>query len=130
MQKIEKHLQQLQQFGLDYTLKETGFFLLNCQGVEFKLLKENENLFFKGRLASCPANNKAELFAHLMKGNLLAESTYGNAIGLSADGNSLTLTGWLSYEADYELFKEKLELFLGAREIWQQEIKEFVSKNG
>ncbi len=130
MDKLEKTLEKFKEFDLTFTKKEKNIFLLDYHDLQFDLVHKKDKLYLKAKITGCPSKGREVLFSYLMRANLLAESTYGNSIGMDIEEKSLTLTGTVPYEASYELFKEKLELFLGAREIWEKEIKEFIQKAG
>ena len=131
MNKIEKHLARLQdEFNLTYSKQGAELYLLGYHGLKFKLEVKAKNYFLKAKIIDCPAKNKEVLFSYLMKANLLGQNTYGNALGLKPDEKSLTLISALDYEITYEEMQEKLELFLGARELWEKEIKTLMSKPG
>lgn len=128
MDKLEEHLQKLAEFDLTFTKKEHNLYLLNYHGLPFKLVLKGKDLYLKTTVTACPEKQREALFSLLMRANLLGQSTYGNALGLEPGEKFLTLTGHLPYEITYKDLKEKLEFFLGARELWEQEIKTFLAK--
>lgn len=65
---------------------------------------------------------KEEIFAtQAMLGNLFGQGTRGAVLGLSTDGNMLTLTEAVGYSIDYKEFREILEDFINAVDFWHEE---------
>ena len=128
MDKLEEHLQKLAEFDLTFTKKDQNLYLLNYHGLSFKLIRKDKELYLKVPVTPCPEKQREELFSLLMQANLLGEGTYGNVLGLEPEEKYLTLTGYLPYEITYKALKEKLEHFFGAKELWEQEVKAFLSK--
>ncbi len=56
-----------------------------------------------------------------MDANLFGRGTRKNIIGLTEDGNMLTLSGDLRYNSPYREFKEKLEDFVSIIDYWRNE---------
>lgn len=128
MKKLEEHLKKLEEFDLTFTKKNKDLYLLNYHGFVFELLHKEHELYLKGKITDCPDLQREALFSYLMRANLLGQSTYGSVLGLTPDEKSLTLISSLPYETTYEELKEKLELFLGAKEFWEKGIKDFINK--
>src|ERR1700733_7350477 len=51
-------------------------------------------------------------YTRLLLGNLFCQGTRGSGLGLSEDGNQLTLTHTLDYNVDYKEFRDTIEDFL------------------
>ena len=128
MDKLEEHLQKLAEFDLTFTKKEKNLYLLNYHGLSFTLVRKDKDLYLKVKVTPCPEKQREELFSLLMRSNLLGQGTYGNVLGLEPGEKFLTLTSYLPYDITYKALKEKLELFFGAKEYWEQSVKDFLSK--
>lgn len=90
----------------------------------FTIRELNPGIEFHCVLAPCPKKNLEQLYTKLLAGNFFGHATGDAALGLSDDGNALTLSRVLEYNVDYELFKEVLDDFINAVDFWQQEAKE------
>lgn len=89
-------------------------------------VKELEpGISFYAQIAECPEEKKEDLFIYLMKANLFGQGTGGAAIGFDPDEKFLTLSLTLSYEMNYQHFKEKLEDFVNYLIYWKEEIDTF-----
>jgi hypothetical protein len=75
-------------------------------------------------LAPCPKQNPEALYTLLLDSNLFGQATHGAVIGLSEEGNNLTLSQELDYNTNDREFKEKLEDFLNIADFWRQKIAE------
>lgn len=69
---------------------------------------------------SLPAEQEA-LFAESMWANLFGQGTQGAVLGLTPDGKILTLSLEMDYNVEYKDFKNILEDFLNAAEVWRTE---------
>lgn len=88
--------------------------------LSFKELNPGVLLF--SSLGDCPAENREDLFLHLMKANLLGQGTGGGAIGLNAEEKLLTLSLALPYDMNERAFKEKVEDFANFTDYWKEEL--------
>ena len=69
---------------------------------------------------------QAEAFyTRLLLGNLFGQGTRGSVLGLSENGNQLTLTQTLDYNSDYKGFRDSLEDFLNSVDYWRAEADSF-----
>jgi hypothetical protein len=73
-------------------------------------------------ICQCPKKNKEDLFIYLMKGNLLGQGTGNSVISLDEKEKFLTLSLALSYEVNYQSFKENIEDFVNYLFYWREEI--------
>lgn len=65
---------------------------------------------------------KGEAFAtDTMLANLFGQGTQGAILGLTADGNTLTLTQVVEHGVDAKEFRETLEDFITSIDVWRDE---------
>lgn len=67
--------------------------------------------------------NEEAFYTRLMSANLFFQGTKGAVLGLSDDGNRLTLTHHVEYTADYKQFRDLIEDFMNAADYWIEECK-------
>lgn len=75
----------------------------------------------KSNICECPKENRENFLAHLMLGNLFGQGTHGAVIGLSEEGNLLTLFKVIEYSIDYKQFRDSLEDFINSVDFWKEE---------
>jgi hypothetical protein len=76
-------------------------------------------------LSSLPSTHQEELLTRLMLGNLFGQGTKGAVLGISEDGNVLTLTQVVDYNADYKEFRDILEDFVNTIDVWREETAKY-----
>lgn len=76
-------------------------------------------------LDSAKKQNEEDFFARLMLGNLFGQGTKGAVLGLTEDGNLLTLTQTVDYNAEYKEFRDIIEDFINSAEYWRIESKNY-----
>lgn len=72
-------------------------------------------------LAACPKTNREAFFTQTMLANLFGQGTRGGVLGLSEDGNMLTLSKVVDYTADYKDFRDTVEDFINIVDYWRHE---------
>lgn len=87
------------------------------------LIRSNPPLGFSFNctLGPCPKEKEEAFLADLLLANLFGQSTHGAVLGLSEDGNLLTLSQIIDYNIDYKEFNESLEDFLNTADFWFNE---------
>ncbi|MBA3816316.1 MAG: type III secretion system chaperone [Parachlamydiaceae bacterium] len=86
------------------------------------LISEIPNgISLKCSVAPYPKVHEEIFSTQAMLGNLFGQGTRGATLGLSNDGNTLTLTQIIDYNIDYKEFKELLEDFINAVDFWRDE---------
>lgn len=86
------------------------------------ILSEIPNgLSLKCSVAPFPKVHEEIFSTQAMLGNLFGQGTRGAILGLTNDGNTLTLTQTIDYNIDYKEFKELLEDFINAVDYWRDE---------
>ncbi len=81
----------------------------------------NPGIGLRCDIAPCPKEQVEQFYTEMMHANLFGQGTEGAILGLSDDGNSLTLSREIEYNIDYERFKECLEDFMNAIDFWRTE---------
>lgn len=56
-----------------------------------------------------------------MLGNLFGQGTHKAVLGLTEDGNMLTLFKVVEYNIDYKQFRDALEDFINSVDFWREE---------
>lgn len=74
-------------------------------------------------LGPISTQKKEELLIHLMKANFLGQGTGNQIIGMNVDEKFLTLSRSITYEINYQDFKEILEEFTNYLVYWKGEVK-------
>ncbi|MCB1068228.1 MAG: type III secretion system chaperone [Simkania sp.] len=86
----------------------------------------NPGVFFSSLILPIPKEgSKESLFIYLMRANLMGQGTGGGAIGIDPTEKFFTFSQSLSFEMNYQVFKESLEDFLNYITYWQEEIVRF-----
>lgn len=73
-------------------------------------------------IGDCPMEEREAFFAELLLANLLGQGTRGAILGMNSEGNLLTLTKDIDYPIDYKNFRDIVEDFFNAADVWRQEI--------
>ncbi len=69
-----------------------------------------------------PGENDAELMDRMLVGNLFGQGTEGAVLGVDEEKKRVILVRSVSRNVDYQEFKDILEDFLNAADIWHDEI--------
>jgi|694.fasta_scaffold18802_8 hypothetical protein len=89
-------------------------------------LSDKRNGFtLSSTLGPAKKQNEEDFFTRLMLGNLFGQGTKGAILGLSDDGNQLTLSQTIEYNIEYKEFRDILEDFVNSAEYWKSESKNF-----
>jgi hypothetical protein len=75
----------------------------------------------KSSIAPLPKTNEELFSTQLMLANLFGQGTKGASLGLSSDGNTITLTRVIDYPVTYKDFREILEDFINCVDFWHDE---------
>ncbi len=74
-------------------------------------------------LGLVPKQKKEDSLIYLMKANFLGQGTGEQIIGMDPDEKFLTLSRSISYEMNYQKFKETLEEFVNYLRYWKGEVQ-------
>ncbi len=74
-------------------------------------------------VASIPEKDRETLFVHVLHGNLLGQGTEGAVLGMTEEGNYLTLSYDFEYPVSYNEFKEIIEEFFNVVDFWREEAR-------
>ena len=118
---VDKLGQELQMKDLILTTNEGTYTLPFDENIEVQAIQIEHSYLFKGIIGPCPQTNKEAFIGKAMEANLFGKGTRNNSIGLTEDGNILTLSGELDYNSTYGEFKEKLEDFVSVLDFWRKE---------
>jgi hypothetical protein len=118
---IDQLGQDLQMKDLILNPKEGNYTLPFDENIEVNITQTEHSYIFKGIIGACPKTNVETFFTKAMEANLFGRGTRNQSIGLSEDGNMLTLSGELDYNSTYREFKEKLEDFVSILDFWRKE---------
>lgn len=75
----------------------------------------------KSTVAPYPTTRGETFATDAMLANLFGQGTQGATLGLSLDGNALTLSQNVEYEVDFKEFTEILEDFITSIDVWREE---------
>lgn len=123
---LETHLQKLAK-----ELELEGSFSTQVPGVFQFPIEENLAITLNARspgfslsctLGPIPREGETEFFTRLLLGNLFGQGTRGSVLGLNEEGNQLTLTQDVDYNAEYKEFRDVLEDFINSVDFWRLEI--------
>jgi hypothetical protein len=89
--------------------------------IEIKDLPPGISIFCK--IAQAPEKGKEEFFVHMLHGNLLGQGTDGAALGLTEEGNYLTLSYDMEYSLEYNEFKDIIEDVFNVVDFWREEAR-------
>lgn len=76
-------------------------------------------------LDSIPKARQEEFLTRVMLGNLFGQGTKGAVLGISEDGNLLTLTQVIDYNIEYKEFRDILEDFVNTVDVWREETAKY-----
>jgi hypothetical protein len=107
------------------THEKTAFSFTLNENIVVYLRDLEPGVSMQAPLTPCPTEKKEELFAYLMRANVLGQGTNGARIGLDAEEKTLTLLLGLPYEMNYQLFRETFEDFVNHLVFWRNEIEKF-----
>lgn len=77
------------------------------------------------QLAPCPKVKEEEFLTQAMLANLFGQGTRGGVLGLTEDGNVLTLSKVIENDLEYKDFKDIIEDFINAVDFWRDEAKSY-----
>lgn len=118
---IDQLGQELQMKDLILSSQEGSYTLPFDENIEIQVTETPDSYLFKGIIGACPSSNKDAFLTKTMEANLFGRGTRGAIIGLTEDGNLLTLSTELGYNSTYKEFKEKLEDFVTILDFWRNE---------
>lgn len=72
-------------------------------------------------VAATPKVKEEEFYTRCLMGNLFGQGTKGAVLGLSEDGEWLTLSQNVNTHADYREFRDILEDFINSVDYWRSE---------
>jgi hypothetical protein len=106
-------------------LNEQKIYSLEIGGRVLALQDLDPGIGLQAVICEIPKKKKEDLVIYLMRANLLTQGTGGARIGLSQEGNFLTLSLGLPYELNYQIFRDTLEDFVNYLIYWEDEVKQF-----
>lgn len=91
-----------------------------AEEMTIKMSSQEEGVSFYCILCDCPKVNTDVFFTDVMDGNLYGSITRNNVLGLTEDGNQLTLSRTIDYNIDYKGFNEILQDFYNVALFWRE----------
>lgn len=91
------------------------------EGLAINISEIGQGVQFTSNIAPFPKANQEMFATRAMFGNLFGQGTHDAVLGLTADGNTLTLTRAIEYNIDYKEFRENLEDFITVVDLWREE---------
>jgi hypothetical protein len=81
-----------------------------------------EGISFTSTFGKCPTIRREEFLTQMMEANLFGQGTDGTVLGLSEDGQKMTLSYQISGEdIAYDHFSDKIEDFITVMDFWRDE---------
>lgn len=119
---IAKLIRDFELGEISLTTEVEGVYSLPLEeGLDIKITEIPGGVYFSCGVAPFPKTNGEIFTTQAMFGNLFGQGTRGAVLGLSLDGNTLTLTRAIDYNIEYKEFKEILEDFITAVDLWREE---------
>ena len=72
-------------------------------------------------LGQTPKVKEEDFYTRCLMGNLFGQGTKGAVLGLSEDGEKVTVSQTVDYHADYKDFRDILEDFINTVDYWKSE---------
>lgn len=91
------------------------------EGITILISEIPNGIIIKCAFVPYPKVREEVFSTQAMLANLFGQGTRGSALGLTNDGNTLTLTQIIDYNIDYKEFKEILEDFINSIDFWCEE---------
>lgn len=91
------------------------------EGLAVNISEIPQGFMFKCSVAPYPKVKEESFSTQAMLGNLFGQGTQGGVLGLTLDGATLTLTRFVDYNVDYKEFRNMLEDFINAVDMWHDE---------
>jgi len=133
MQHLKRYMDQLAtEMEIRDSLESTttpGTYLFPIdEHTEAEIREDSTGIHLFCAICPAPAQNMEDFLQHAMHANLFGQGTMGATLALDSSGKQLTLSQVIDYNIEYERFKEKLEDFLNAIEMWREEAASFETK--
>ncbi len=92
------------------------------EGLTIMMSEIPPGFLLKCSIAPCPKTGEEIFLTQAMLANLFGQGTRGATLGLTMDGNTLTLTLPVDYTVDYKEFRDTVEDFINAVDFWRDEV--------
>lgn len=103
--------------------KSTGVYILPLEeDLQIHIDGKDGILQLSATLAECPRQNQEHFFGKMLNANLFGQGTYGSTLGLDEDGKFITLQRTVDYPVEYKEFKDIIEDFINALDLWREEV--------
>lgn len=109
---------------------DSGFYMLQLDPDLEIFFRENADsgITLWMQLGPLPGEKTEEFLIMAATANLFGKETGQCALGLDKEGKIVTLTSFVSADANYKDFHEKLEDFANQAESWKDEVIHFLEK--
>lgn len=119
---IEKLIPDMELGNASLATEMPGIYALPLEdGLSILLSEIPSGFCLKCSIAPYPKVREEIFSTQAMLGNLFGQGTRGAVLGLTSDGETLTLTQNIDYNIDYKEFKEILEDFINTIDLWRDE---------
>ena len=82
----------------------------------------SHSLAFSCTVGVCPNTGKEAFYTRLLLANLFGQGTKGAVLALDLEAGQVTLTQNFDYHLEYKDFRDAIEDFINAADLWKQEI--------
>lgn len=84
-----------------------------------------EGLSLTSDICKCPTIKREEFLTEMMHANLFGQGTTDAILGLTKNGETITLSRHVKHDIDYKQFSEILEDFINTVDYWADEAKTY-----
>lgn len=99
-----------------------GIFTLPIEeNVAIKIATTLEGFSLSSILNECPKENADLFLTEVLNANLFGQITRNCVLGLTEDGNQVTLSRMIDYNIDYKGFNELLQDFYNVALFWREQ---------
>lgn len=91
------------------------------QGLTVMISEIPRGFSLKCLVGPCPTLKEDQFLKQAMLANLFGQGTHGSVLGLTPEGNIITLTQVVDYTIDYKDFRDILEDFINIVDFWYDE---------
>lgn len=127
MKKLQKEMELTQPLNTDLP----GVYALPLEeGLTVIVTSMGSGCVLTCNMIACPKQREEDFYSTALLGDLFGQGTGGAVLGLSEDGNMLTLSKAIDYNIEYKDFKDLLEDFINSVDFWRQEVLNHNAKAG
>lgn len=121
-----KELSQLWEMEEPFQTNVPGVYSIPLgEDVSITLTEGNQNVSLSSIVTNCPKKKEEEFYLRALLANLFGQGTRSAVLGLSEDGNQLTLNQTIRADSNYDTFHLAVEDFINTIDFWREEAKNY-----